>query len=167
MTKSTADERWAVLVRKATARLLTTQEVLPAANPSGRWEADSDRGRFVMRDERGVATACADFAFIGTYSTASGSFLWAWANQSIPAKEREVSRRVKDYGVREDFAPLVAPRVPCTEREALEIAAVAWDILNAEAPYKFAMTPTSTGYLALFSVRTGADASKLEPAKAP
>ena len=149
----------------ATQVEISSTRVLPDANPKGRWDADGDRQRFVMRDERGVATACADYAFLGTYSTASGTWLWAWANGSIPPDEREVASRVKEIGVKEGLSQLTQGRLPCSDREALEIAAVALDVLDAEAFYRFAMTPTSTAYLALFSVRKGAEAAKLEPTR--
>jgi hypothetical protein len=70
---------------------------------------------------------------VGT--VAEDSFLWAWANESIPLPARSESERVRQFGVEHDLGLLIEPCAPGGLAQGKECVAVAGRILDADAAW--------------------------------
>lgn len=79
-----------------------------------RWDWDQDTGQLVF-SEAGVAKVVADIQFVGSVSTETSTWLWAWANQHlVPAMARDV-REVRQFGEAHGIAQLTTPKWPGDE----------------------------------------------------
>lgn len=90
---------------------------------------------------------------IGT--TAGDSFLWAWANEAIPAAARRGLERVRDFGVEHDLPLLSEACAPGGLAQAKECLAIAGRVLDADAVF---IDQTQAGYI-LFALFTAAPSS--------
>src|SRR5262245_48065666 len=69
-----------------------------------RWDLDQEDGHLVFTSKKMTATAAAQI--IGTYSTESGTFLWAWDHPSVLPPLQEHARCVRQYGEQHGIAAL-------------------------------------------------------------
>jgi hypothetical protein len=92
----------------------------------------------------------ADLCVIGAWQ--EGSFRWAWADGTVPPHARHALDRVREFGDLGGLEPLVAPAWPAGRNEALQLAAVAARVVNAEAVWLTAHQAT-TQFFALSSPR--------------
>ncbi|WP_210491434.1 DUF6882 domain-containing protein [Patulibacter sp. SYSU D01012] len=89
---------WRILVSQSALPAMLNQarfvdEVLehPARDPSRRWECDVERGELEF-DGVGVLQA----QILGTLADADESWLWAWANPSLPEDVTYAARALRD-----------------------------------------------------------------------
>jgi hypothetical protein len=73
----------------------------------------------------------ADICVIGSVSISEGTFLWAWANETIPHQAQRGLHRVREFGEIHALELLTKPEWPGGQPEGLEMAAVAGRILDA------------------------------------
>ncbi len=99
----------------------------------------------------GIPQVYAPAQVIGTHSTASESWLWAWENTSILPNLVLLSLRIREFGERHAYDRLTTARFPASEREAWFLAAVALYISHSEVVYKCPSTNGST-FLAVQSL---------------
>ncbi len=85
-------------------------------DPSGRFDVSQDTGEIIFSNKSGAPTVKAHFEFLGTLSTISSSWLWAWANPTIDERLTKGSRIVRDYGQQRGFARLTTDL--CRRRRA-------------------------------------------------
>jgi hypothetical protein len=84
----------------------------------------------------GIASrVLADLCVVGTASKAEASFLWAWANEAIPAKARRAIDQVREFGQQNDLALLTTAELPGARNEGLEALAIAGRVLNADGVF--------------------------------
>ena len=95
----------------------------------------------------------ADICVLGSVSEAEGTFLWAWANDTIPEHARRGLERVREFGDRNDLGLLTKPEWPGGGCDGLEMAAVAGRVLDAAGVW-VAPTGDVTLYFALSNFRT-------------
>ncbi len=62
-----------------------------------RWFYDSEPGTITFSD-KGVPKVIASVQVVGTTSAKTNSWLWAWANESIPPKEYARLTEVRAFG---------------------------------------------------------------------
>lgn len=74
----------------------------------------------------------ADICVVGSVSSSAGTFLWAWANDVIPASARRGLEKVRDFGLSNGLGLLSTDEWPGGRAEGLEMAAVAGKILDAD-----------------------------------
>ncbi|HVJ82580.1 MAG TPA: hypothetical protein VNC50_16035, partial [Planctomycetia bacterium] len=86
---------------------------------------------------------------LGSLNVGNDTWLWAWANDSIEPRLRSASERVRDYGKREGFAGLTESKVGCNEREALQLVAVAAQVIDPVAVFRGESDPLVV-FLALY-----------------
>lgn len=98
------------------------------------WNLDQEDGRLIFTSEEIVAAAPAQI--IGTYSTQSGTFLWAWDHPSVLPPLQEHARQVREFGERHDIAPLTTRKLECDEADAWEFAALACHLCGAQGAYR-------------------------------
>lgn len=116
-----------------------------------RWDWDQATGQLVFSN-KDVPAVIADFVFIGSVSTASNTWLWAWANFSLAENLRKQGLEVRETGERENFPHLAEARWSADEHDGWDMAAVAVHVLGAIGVYR---TPGESGttFLALMSAR--------------
>ncbi len=117
-----------------------------------RWDWSQDTAELVFSNDD-VPGVIARIAFVGSFSTKSETWLWAWANFNLVEAIREPAIAVRDYGEQKDFLPLTIPKWSATQEDGWHMAAVAARILGAEGAYR---TPSDYGFtfMVLHDVRT-------------
>ena len=81
--------------------------------------------------------------FIGSFSSSTNTWLWAWANFSILEPLREGVKNVRDLGDANRFPRLTTPKWKATEEDGWQMAAVAAQAMGALGVYR---VPTSYGF---------------------
>lgn len=114
------------------------------------WDINTTTIRFDHEAGQVVASVCV----VGTTSSREGTFLWSWANESIPITARGRLDMVQEFGARHQLSVLTTPEFPAGRAEALEMLAVAARILDAEGVF---IHPAGdlTFYFALSDFRQG------------
>jgi hypothetical protein len=95
------------------------------------WDLDSATIRFRRKHDQVIASLC----LVGTTSEAEGTFLWAWANETIPPAARHGLEAVRRFGEVNQLPLLATPEVKGSRSEALELLAVAGRIMDAEGAF--------------------------------
>jgi len=72
-----------------------------------RWEYDLGRGELLFSD-RTAPKLLAKFQVAGTVSNVTNSWLWSWANRSIPRPVKRDILRVRRFGQKNQVPPLMA-----------------------------------------------------------
>ncbi|HKS64474.1 MAG TPA: hypothetical protein VJT13_22420 [Xanthobacteraceae bacterium] len=116
------------------------------------WDLNSATIAFDGASTRVVADLC----LVGTASKAEGSFLWAWANDDIPAGAKRDLEKVRAFGEEFDLGLLVTPSQDGGRAEGLEALAIAGRVLDADGVWVDERGDL-TLFFALFNFRRGHD----------
>ena len=108
-----------------------------------RWGYDLDRA-ILMFTERGVPKVIASIQVAGTTSKGAGTWMWGWANDSLPPQSTATMAKVKAFGEREKIRQLIEAEAPDDEHLGWEMTAVAAQILGAKGAY---CCPSGDGYV--------------------
>jgi hypothetical protein len=98
------------------------------------WDLDQDDGRLVFTGAKMIATAPAQI--IGTYSTQSGTWMWAWDHPSVVPALQEDAWRVREYGEEHGIETLTTRKLECGEQEAWEFTALACHLCESQGAYR-------------------------------
>jgi hypothetical protein len=99
-----------------------------------RWDLDQTTGIITWTFPDKTATAPAQI--LGSFSHASGSWLWAWANTSIlPEMSRDASI-FRDWAEAHGHPHLTQPKIEADEKAASSLVALAVRVTNATGYYK-------------------------------
>ncbi|WP_326741042.1 DUF6882 domain-containing protein [Streptomyces sp. NBC_01022] len=99
-----------------------------------RWDLDQTTGiiSWTFPDK----TASAPAQILGSFSSASGSWLWAWANESIlPAMSRDAGV-FRDWAEAQGHPHLAQPKIDADVTAASTLVALAVRVTNATGYYK-------------------------------
>lgn len=107
-----------------------------------RWDWDQTSGKIVF-SHQGVPQVDADIHFVGSVSTVSGTWMWAWANESLEESVKALSRSVRELGEELGYLRLAAAHWPATEEDGWEMTAIAAKALDASGAYR---TGDDNGY---------------------
>ncbi|MFE7707810.1 DUF6882 domain-containing protein [Streptomyces sp. NPDC057486] len=99
-----------------------------------RWGLDQRTGLITWTFPDKTATAPAQI--LGSYSPTSGSWLWAWANESILPDMSRDARRVRDWAEAHGHLTLAQPKIEADEQTAATLAALAVRITEATGFYR-------------------------------
>ncbi|MEC7518638.1 MAG: hypothetical protein VYE22_02175 [Myxococcota bacterium] len=72
---------------------------------------------------------------LGTCSRQEGTFLWGWANETMPEAAFRDLERVRAFGEEHDLGLLVDAEWPAGHAEALEALIIAGRLLDAEGVF--------------------------------
>lgn len=100
-----------------------------------RWDFDHDASTLTFSDstrERVIA----DVRLVGSYSTNSNTFQWAWQTLRQGAAESAAVSRLRVFGEVRGIRQLTTPCWQCDETTGWEMAALAAYILGAEGVYR-------------------------------
>lgn len=103
---------------------------LPTGAPF-RWTLDPPELVF----QRGAGLLVADITVVGTCSQHEGTFLWGWANETMPEAALRGLDRVRAFGEEHDLGLLVDAEWPAGHAEALEALIIAGRLLDAEGVF--------------------------------
>lgn len=100
-----------------------------------RWDYDLDSGTLVF-SESGAPKVIAQIQAVGTTSKTSGTWLWGWANESLPPRVTARLRAVRDFGEAEGLHTLTEPKLPDDEYLGWELTAITAQIIDAKGAYR-------------------------------
>jgi len=126
------------LVLDAMSYLKTRQAALNREFQLGEYERYDwyqETGQIVF-SQHGQARVAANVQFVGSVSSTSDTWLWAWANESFLESARADVRKVRAYGVDRQFLRLASARWKATEDDGWEMTAVAALLLQAHGAYR-------------------------------
>jgi hypothetical protein len=106
-----------------------------------RWFYDSEPGTITFSD-KGVPRVIASVQVVGTTSAKTKSWLWAWANDSVPPKECARIAEVRAFGEAEGLPILTDAYWPDDEYHGWAMTAVTAKIVGALGGYR---TPRDSG----------------------
>jgi hypothetical protein len=99
-----------------------------------RWAFDDEASTLTFSDST-RATVLADVCLVGSYSSRSGTFQWAWETYEKDAREAVAISRLRVFGEVRGISRLVTPNFACEEADGWEMAALAGYLLGAEGLY--------------------------------
>jgi hypothetical protein len=112
------------------------------------WDLTSATIRF----QRDTDQVVASLRLVGTISESDGTFLSAWANETIPPAATEGLDAVRRFGEENDLPLLTAGEFPASRQDALEILAIAGRLLDAKGVF-IDQSGDVTCFFALMSFR--------------
>ena len=129
---------WDAFVDTAVEYLARQQDRLKSEFQLGTWQRydyDQDAGTLVF-SSNGRVGVVADIHIVGSTSTTSGTWLWAWDNPSILERVTHCLADVRAYGERHAFDKLTTAKWPGDEHDGWEMTAATAFILRAEGGYR-------------------------------
>jgi len=105
-----------------------------------RFDWDQQQGEFRF-SRNGTVCIVADIQFIGSWSETAGTWLWAWANESVLEPMKREVREVLQFGRSNDLEELTESQWEGPIEAALDMAALSCYILQSDMVYR---APDST-----------------------
>lgn len=99
------------------------------------WNVDQDTGIIQFQSPSGVV-ATAPVQIIGTYNTADGRWLWAWANPSVDPKLATHAEQLRAYGQQHGIAELTTRKLTCDEQHCWTFVAAEVAMTSAQGAYR-------------------------------
>lgn len=108
-----------------------------------RWHYDLERGTlsFLNDDQPRVI---ASIQVVGTTSERSGTWLWSWANESLPENATRSMMKVRAFGEQESLSDLTTPSAADDAYVGWGMTAIAAKIIGAKGGYR---CPGENGFL--------------------
>jgi len=138
-------DQWNEFVRSCSERLSEKQESLRQQFKIGehkRWDWDLDTGTLIFSND-GVTAVTAEIDLVGSISSTSNTWLWAWANSSLSELKDNISIPVTEIGAESNFVKLTTPYWPADEVDGWQMTAICADILGSKGAYR---TASETGF---------------------
>lgn len=102
-----------------------------------RWDFDSEASTLTFSDLAG-ATVVADVRLVGSFSTRTSTFQWAWETFGDEAHNLPIAQ-LRVFGEVREIAALTTPKRECEEVDGWEMTSLAAYLLGAEAVYRAPM----------------------------
>jgi hypothetical protein len=99
-----------------------------------RWDFSQDTGELVFTFSDIIVRAPAQI--IGSFDSAKGTWMWAWANSCVAASLVRDSLRVREYGEQHKFRRLTTPSWPAVEMDGWHMAAIANRLCESNGAYR-------------------------------
>ena len=141
---------------KALASLRKKQELLAEKFGIGkhaRFEADLPRGTLTFFDHDGPALE-ARVLPLGSLSSRDGSWLWAWANESLPKRLRSDAEPLRELAKKTKLAVFDVPAFVASADVLNYMLARSCQELDAKGFYAYAGPSESRLFLALLDVKS-------------
>lgn len=130
--------KWEEFLAAATLYLGACQDRLTAEFSLGSWERydfDQEAGTLTF-SSAGRMGLIAEIDIVGSTSTRSDTWLWAWDNPSILDSRKHGVCAVRDYGKHHGFERLTNPYWLADEHDGWEMTAAAAHVLQADGGYR-------------------------------
>jgi hypothetical protein len=128
----------AELIRESVDHLRSKQDALAREyrlNDHEQYNWNQESGQLVFSN-RGTPAVVADFQFVGSVSTRTGTWLWSWANESDLEAVRSQVREVRAYGEQHRLLKLACAYWSAEEEDGWAMTAVAAYLLKARGAYR-------------------------------
>jgi hypothetical protein len=96
---------------------------------------DQETGKLVF-SSNDIVHVISDFQVVGSVSTRSNTWLWAWANESILSGVRQAAEAVRAFGEREQITEVVEPYWPADETDGWAMTALTAYLTQAKGGYR-------------------------------
>jgi hypothetical protein len=107
-----------------------------------RYDWNQDTGQLIFSDG-GRARVIADIQFVGSISTRSDTWLWAWANRSILESVKQGVRQVRAYGNEHRYLKLASACWTAEEADGWDMTAITAYLIDAAGAYR---SPDDRGF---------------------
>jgi hypothetical protein len=107
-----------------------------------RWDWNQESSQLVFSND-GVAAVICDVVFVGSVSTRSNTWMWAWANKSVLEGVKADIRKVRAYGEEKNFEKLAGAYWSATERDGWVMTAISTQVLGGIGAYR---SPDDDGF---------------------
>jgi hypothetical protein len=104
------------------------------------WKVDEREGRIIVSFVDGTV-ASAPAQIVGTLNTKEGTFQWAWDHSEIVPSMQSHAALVKAFGIKHHAPELTMQIIPCTEKRAWELTALATLLAEANGAYRVQARP--------------------------
>src|SRR5215472_6041032 len=108
-----------------------------------RWDYDLDLAKLIFSEEN-VPKVIASIQVAGTTSKGAGTWMWGWANESLPPQSTAALTKVKEFGKRENIPELIQAEALDDEHLGWEMTAIAAQVLGSKGAYR---CPSGDGYV--------------------
>lgn len=116
-----------------------------------RWDYDDTDKLLVFSDDAAPSVLCT-YVNIGSLSNKTGTWLWAWANNSLPEPSKEGSQKALLYGQKHNITELTDPHFKAEPEDAWTFAAITGHLIGAQALYRPVVDHLEI-YMAVMSTR--------------
>jgi hypothetical protein len=106
-----------------------------------RWDYSAEEGTITFSQE-GVPKVIAAVQLVGTTSARSGTWLWAWANGSVPRAQSVQAEKVRSFGEAKSLSILTEPSCADDEYLGWKMTALTSKIIGGRGGYR---TPRDSG----------------------
>ena len=110
-----------------------------------RWDYDFERGTLTFSKDD-IPRVVASIQVVGSTSETSGTWLWSWANESLPAQVTNEMERVRAFGETEGLLELTRQSAPDDEYLGWGMSAIAAKVLDSKGAYR---CPGENGFIYL------------------
>jgi hypothetical protein len=144
------DDEFDAFVQQATEQLRAKQEQLTKGYGLGTYPDfwfDQEKGTLQFKDSCGHVGVEATIIPIGSFSTKSLTWQWAWANESVVGRLREKAESMKGLYELTGMNVFQTPVIEADEPMAWELAAMSVRYLESVGVYRM---PTGGGKLMIF-----------------
>ena len=100
-----------------------------------RYDLDQTKGTLVFSDDSGHKVSCT-IQVVGTYSTASQTWLWSWASPWVTDPLKRDSEVVREFGRTNGVEKLTTDKWSANEADGWAMTAVAARLAGAECAYR-------------------------------
>lgn len=99
------------------------------------WNYSQSEG-LLRFSENSVLKIAAKAQIVGSYSKASGTWKWSWANGTVDESVKRDISKVREFGAERNFKELTDAHFACGEAHAWTLVAAAGEVLNARGAYR-------------------------------
>lgn len=136
---------WKEFVVTAHNYLSAKQEDLIAEYKLGKYERfdwDQENGTLVFSDQ-GKPVVIAKVQFVGSFSSKTKAWLWAWANPSILDNVKDQLHKIQAYGEEHQYKMLTKDKWFGSESDGWDMTSITSYLLQAKGAYR---TPAEAGF---------------------
>lgn len=119
-----------------------------------RWSADLAAGTITFHFPNHVIRGEAEL--LGSFATEPGTWLWGWANGSVPESSTGAAREVRELAIRPGLQLLAAPKLQVSAETADDLANIAVEAGGMDGWYR-SPSPTKNVYLGFRGLNLVAD----------
>jgi len=100
-----------------------------------RWDYKQETGLIEFSDS-GIVKIRIKYEEVGSISTISKTWLWAWDNESLLPQIKSEIVKLRDFGVQNNYRRLTKPKWYGDEYDGWEMTAIAAKIMKAKGAYR-------------------------------
>lgn len=108
-----------------------------------RWDWYQETGKLIFSHDGEPMLEC-EIDFVGTVSTASDTWMWAWANNALTEKIKANSRLIREIGDEKHFLKLASAHWAADEVDGWEMTAIMAKVIRSIGAYR---TPSDNGFV--------------------